>query len=150
MRPDRISVTFVEEQVSGLARLLWDEAPRTCEQVLRILPLEVQAVHAIYSGSEIALEVPQLPQFELENPTTNAQPGDIACVYLPAEDYYGIDQDLPEILWLYDSDARPGMFEGPVPIGVFARFDDLAPIAAASMDMRVAGAKRVRIDVAAD
>jgi hypothetical protein len=150
VRPDRITVTFVDDQISGSARLLWDEAPNACEQVLGILPIEVEAVHAIYSGSEIALEVRDLPQFELENPTTNAQPGDIACVYLPAEDYYGIDEDLPEILWLYDSDARPGMFEGPVPISVFARFDDLAPIAAASMAMRTAGAKRVRIEAATD
>ena len=52
--PRTIRLTFIDEDVSVDAKLLEDEAPRTCQAVWDALPLEEEGINAVYSGSEFA------------------------------------------------------------------------------------------------
>lgn len=48
-----VIVTFVDEQVTAVAELFEDEAPKTCAAVLAALTYEGPAHHATFSGSEV-------------------------------------------------------------------------------------------------
>lgn len=146
MSPSAIVVTFPDDAVRLTAALLTRQAPATCAHVLGALPQELAAHHGIFSGSEVAVTVPGLAEIELEHPTSDVIPGDLAYTHVPAGRHYGVDADIPEICWFYDRDARPSMFEGPVPVTVFGRFDDLSALDAISRRMRVEGAKRVIVE----
>ena len=50
-----IELEFVEQKIKVRARLLEEEMPRTCNELLKHLPLESIATHARYSGSEVAM-----------------------------------------------------------------------------------------------
>ncbi|MGM0578464.1 MAG: DUF3830 family protein [Myxococcota bacterium] len=63
---------FPEVGLSAHARLLRDEAPRTCEAVVRGPPFECETSHAIYSGPEVLLFV---------SPGVWAPPGGSRCYF---------------------------------------------------------------------
>lgn len=117
----RIRLSFVRELVSAEAELLWGEAPKTCEAVLEGLPISGVSHHAIYSGSECVLLLPQVLRLASENATTQVTRGDVAFVCMAAGSHYGVSNDFAEIIWFYDIDAQPRMWEGPVPVNIFAR-----------------------------
>ncbi len=79
------------------ARLLDQEAPRTCEAVWSALPLSGDLFHAKYARNELYTFVPAFTPVEpgLENPTVTPIPGDIcyfdfAAGQLPSATYgYG-------------------------------------------------------------
>ena len=50
-----IEIEFTELKIKARARLLEDEMPRTCHEIVKSLPLESLATHARYSGSEVAM-----------------------------------------------------------------------------------------------
>lgn len=146
MQTRSIRLTFIEENVSATATLLWDRAPGICAKLIERLPLNGNSFHAMYSGSEIALEVPHLPKIELEHATTMMSPGEIAYVHLSAGEYYGVESDISEICWVYDIDGKPSMYEGAVPVSVFARLDDVPEFIAVCFRMRLEGQKELRIE----
>lgn len=148
MRPEQIVLTFPDDGVRLTATLRWDRAPAACALVTGVLPVTTHAHHGIFSGSEIAVTLDALGEIALEHPTSDVEPGELAYAYVRAADHYGVDADIPEICWFYDRDARPSMFEGPVDVAVFARFDDLAALDAISRRMRREGAKPIRIEAA--
>jgi hypothetical protein len=148
LRPEKLAITFPQDDVQLLASLRWDDAPGACELVTGVAPVVALAHHGIYSGSEIAVTVDALTELELEGPTSEVTPGDLAYTFVRAADHYGLSQDVPELCWFYDHDARPSMWEGPVKVSVFARFEDLGALDAISRRMRVEGAKPVRIAIA--
>lgn len=80
--------------------------------------------------------------------TSDVQVGDFAYAYLLAKDHYGVAEDFAEVCWFYDADARPSMFDGPLPVSVFARLEDAAELFDVSRRMRLEGAKQIRIDLA--
>lgn len=143
----RIRLTFVAEGVSAEAQMLEGETASVCEAVWKLLPVEGLARHAIYSGSEVALHLERSLLTELCSSTTEVLVGDVAYAFLPGGKYYGLGHDLGEICWFYDRDARPSMFEGPVPVSVFARMaGNVRPFYEACRRMRVEGAKQVLIE----
>jgi len=143
----RIKLTFIDDDISVEAALLEKEAPRTCETIWKCLPLENEAVHAIYSGSEIAFFIPDDIIIEPENQTSNTMPGDLTYYHLAPGVMYGWQDGLSEIAWFYDRDCRPSMPDGPVMMNVFARFmDDAAAFYNACRQMRREGAKSVRVE----
>ena len=56
----KIKLTFVEENVSAVAVLLEDKAPQTAQMIWDLLetPMENKAIHAMYTGRELAFGVP--------------------------------------------------------------------------------------------
>ena len=144
--PKHVEIRFVDEGVAARAVLLEEDMPRTCGELVKHLPLEGLAIHARYSGSEVAMLLPTHTKIHREKATCAVLPGDVAYVWLNRDDHYGLDDDVSEICWFYDRDAQPRMFEGPVRVNVFAHIEgDTSEFYKACADTRMSGAKKVRI-----
>jgi hypothetical protein len=122
----RIRLKFPQENVAAIATLLWEEAPATCSAVASLLPVAGVAHHGVYSGSEAVLILPDLLRLAPEHATADVTRGDVAFTWIAAGSSYGVEHDFSEICWFYDIDARPSMWEGPVPVNIFARIDEPA------------------------
>ena len=141
-----IQLEFVELKIKARARLLEEDMPRTCQELIKHLPLESLATHARYSGSEVAMLLSTDIKIGREKATSAVQTGDVAYVWLNQDDHYGLDDDISEICWFYDKDSTPTMAEGPVRVNVFARIEgDAREFYKASADTRITGVKNVRI-----
>ena len=141
-----IELEFVEQKIKARARLLEEEMPRTCSELVKHLPLESIATHARYSGSEVAMLLSTEINIGREKATCAVETGDVAYVWLNQDDHYGLDDDVSEICWFYDKDSTPTMAEGPVRVNVFARIEgDAREFYKASADTRITGVKNVRI-----
>ena len=77
--PRFITVTLEKRGVSCVARLLDEDAPRTCRAVWEALPLGGDAYHAKYARNEVYTLVPRFAAQEpgIENPTVTPIPGDV-------------------------------------------------------------------------
>jgi hypothetical protein len=143
-----IEIEFTELKIEVRARLLEDEMPRTCHEIVKHLPLESTATHARYSGSEVAMLLSTDIKIGREKATCAVQAGDVAYVWLNRDDHYGLDDDVSEICWFYDKDSTPSMAEGPVRVNVFASIEgDATGFYKASAETRISGAKNVRISL---
>ena len=140
---------FKEQNISARARLLQEEMPRTCKEIIDNLPLEAMATHARYSGSEVAMLLSTSIKVEREKATCAVETGDVAYVWLNRDDHYGLDDNISEICWFYNKNATPAMAEGPVMVNIFARFegDELKKFYSASADTRITGQKKVTIEL---
>src|SRR5438067_396168 len=107
--PRQIRLSFPAEGVSAVADLLVEAAPRTCAAVWEALPVAGEAHHAIYSGSECVLVLPELLRIAPENATSDVTTGDVAFTWFAAGSSHGVERDFAEICWFYDRDARPSM-----------------------------------------
>ena len=143
-----IELKFVEQEITVRARLLEEEMPRTCSELVKHMPLESIATHARYSGSEVAMLLSTDIKIGREKATSAVQTGDVAYVWLNQDDHYGLDEDVSEICWFYDKDSTPTMAEGPVRVNVFARIEgDTADFYKSSANTRITGVKHVRISI---
>jgi hypothetical protein len=111
-----------EEGIIARAKLLQDRAPKTCALVWGLLPISAYFTHAIYSGSEVAMILPEYHQLDSENATTVVLPWEIFFASLRAEDYFDVDQDFSELAFFYDRNTGPRMLDGLVKVNVFAKF----------------------------
>lgn len=144
-----IELRFINENIAVRAQLLEEEMPRTCTELVRHMPFVGTAIHARYSGSEVAMLIPKSVRIEREKATCDVLPGEVAYVWLNRNDHYGLADDVSEICWFYDRDSRPQMFEGPVRVNVFARIEgDAREFYKACADTRMTGAKQFRIGLA--
>jgi CheY-like chemotaxis protein len=147
-RPAAIRLTFTECGATARAVLLWEEAPHTCESVVRIMPAEGTAHHAIYSGSECVHLLKSAVQVEKEHATSHVSKGQVGFAWLAARSFYGVENDFAEICWFYDIDAQPRMWEGPVEVNIFAEIREPAvDFYAMCRRMRREGIKRIQIKV---
>ena len=142
---EQILLTFLSEQVSARAVLLTERAPSTCSALIQHLPLRTRAHHAIYSGSEIALVMPDIVREDPENATWEVAPGDIGYAWFSQGSHYGVLEDFSELCWFYDFDARPSLWEGPVAVSVFAHLIDADLFYAVCRRIRIEGAKTIEI-----
>lgn len=117
-------IEFVAEEEGIVARAeLWDDkAPRTCELVWRMLPVTAHFHHAIYSGAELAMVLPEYHPLQQENATSCVLPWEIGFASLRAADYFEVEEDFSEICFFYDRGSVPSMAEGPVRVNLFANF----------------------------
>lgn len=144
--PRYLELRYVEEGIAARARLLEEEMPRTCGEIIKHLPLEGAATHARYSGSEVALLLPTHIRIGREKATCATMTGDVAYVWLNRDDHYGLEDDVSEICWFYDRDGRPSMAEGPVRVNIFARIEgDASEFYAACADTRISGVKTIHL-----
>lgn len=74
-----VRITLEKRDVSCTARLLEDEAPRTCAAVWDALPLAGDAFHAKYARNEVYAMVPRFAADPVgpENTTVTPIPGDV-------------------------------------------------------------------------
>ena len=74
-----VEITLEKRDVSCIARLLDEEAPRTCAAVWDALPLVGDAFHAKYARNEVYAMVPRFAPDPVgpENTTVTPIPGDV-------------------------------------------------------------------------
>ncbi len=156
-----IEIRLEKRDVSCVAKMLDDLAPRTCEAVWNALPLGGDAYHAKYARNEIYGLLPAFAERDpgRENTTITPIPGDV--VYFSFEPWqlvtgsHGYDEsdnlrDLDSIVDLALFYERNNLLLNPdygwVPANVFASITDgLDDIAAASQDMWKKGVEGERI-----
>lgn len=145
-----IELTFAGAP-SARFRLLWDEAPATCEAVVAALPSSAECFHAAYSGTIAAFLLDPEVDPPLENSTTCVMPGDLLFTHYDATFRHGHHNALSEVYWAYDRHARPTIPGQLVPCiaVVFGAYDgtpdDWAAFAAKSKQLRFDGVAPVQI-----
>jgi hypothetical protein len=146
-RPSQLQFKFVESGATAHARLLWDEAPVTCDAVVKLLPIAGRAHHAIYSGSECVQLLKEVPRIGRENATADVKKGQVAFTWMAAGTAYGVNEDFAEVCWFYDIDAQPRMWEGVVEVNIFGEIvGDAQEFYAVCRQMRREGVKALRIE----
>lgn len=142
-----IRLSFPAEGAAAVAELLEQAAPRTSEAVWSALPVAGMAHHAVYSGSEGVLLLPEVLRIDPENATSDVSTGDVAFTWFAAGSAYGVDADFAEICWFYAEDARPSMHGGAAPVSLFARIvGDAAAFYAVCRRMRREGIKPLAVE----
>ena len=121
---NRIRIAYPDENIGVTAQLLTDKAPKTCEAVLRELPVDGESCHGMYSGPEIFCILPRVIDIGMENATSVVLPGEIGFLTLPGGIYHSFDQSLSEIIWFYGRGAKPSMPDGPCRVNVFAVIEE--------------------------
>lgn len=145
-----IEIGLEKRDVRWTARLLDDEAPRTCAAVWDALPLDGDLFHAKYARNELYTFVPPFAGSEpgLENPTVTPVPGDVCYFafaagqlptgsygYEPGEATGGHDGAIDLAVFYGRNNLLVNGDVGWVPGNVFATIDDLASLATAGNDV---------------
>jgi hypothetical protein len=155
--PRFITVTLERRQVQCTARLLDDEAPRTCQAVWDALPLSGQVFHGKYARNEIYNLVPAFAGVEpgKENTTVTPIPGDVCYFAFDSDDLgnpaYGYEaeggvREMSQIVDLALFYGRNNLLingdQGWVPGNVFATVvSGLEEMAKACQDIWMGGAR---------
>ncbi len=81
-----MKITLEKRGISCIARLLVEDAPRTCAAIWEALPQQGPVYHAKYARNEIYIIVPRFAQTEpgIENPTVTPIPGDLCYFSFPS------------------------------------------------------------------
>ena len=141
-----IEFTADDEGISARAELWEDRAPRTCKLVWDMLPVSGYFHHAIYSGAELAMVLPEYFEVPEENATTAVLPWEIGFVSLRHSDYFEVEEDFSEFCFFYDRGAKPSMLDGLVKANLFASFvSGQEGLRALCYRMRKEGQKRFTI-----
>ena len=116
--------TFPASGASARARLLEKEAPETSRILWRRLPIEIDAFHAMYSGTCCAIFLDPAILITTENATNLIQRGDLMFTHYDPGTRHGHPEGISEIYWAYDrycSPRAPGHM-GPVYPNIFGEF----------------------------
>jgi hypothetical protein len=114
--------TFSASGKSITAELLDDEAPKVCELVWSMLPVETKAIHGMYSGAEIFAIVDKPQPAPAENLVQLPLPGEILYFYDPGIGAVGAKKPVGEIALVYGRGVTLRAHEGvPTHCALFAR-----------------------------
>lgn len=117
-----LRLTFTATGKSTLAELLDDEAPKVCELVWNMLPVETKAIHGMYSGAEIFAIVDKPQPSPVENLVQLPLPGEILYFYDPGAGAVGAKKPVGEIAVVYGRGVTLRAHEGvPTHCALFAR-----------------------------
>lgn len=132
MTSKRLYLEFVESGVRGIIDPYWETAPETAAALWNALetPIRVDASHAIFSGPEIMMGLPEsartfdplaLPR---ENQTVQPEPGDMLWFYQP-KNFFKIDPDeFWEVGMFYAHGGRTFGPTGWIPCTYFAKMTE--------------------------
>ena len=142
----------LEEHFETTATLLKDEAPKTCEAIAKILPLEGTLLHAMASGNEVLVELPDHAlRIEPENWIYNFIPGDVGFW----DSHWGegaylkdITTRVAEVVFIYGRHARlRNLALHETAANLFATIDKKLPeFAEICKRTRTVGPPRIRIE----
>lgn len=100
--PRRIRLTFPETGESVVADMLENEAPRICEEVWNMLPLEKKVIHGMYSGPEVFMVLDAAKAVPMENDVQLPLPGELLFFYDPGTSAGGGNRAVSEICVVYN------------------------------------------------
>jgi hypothetical protein len=147
-----IRLTFVDTGESVIAEMLDDEAPKTCQLVWDMLPLEYDLYHGRYSGSEVFILLDEAKPAPLEKRTQLPLPGEILYWYDEGTAVTSSGRPVAEILMAF---GRGVVLRGPEGVpshaNLFARIPgdwkyDWVDFAQACGRVRTEGLKKLRIE----
>jgi Protein of unknown function (DUF3830) len=151
-RPAGVQIAFASGEAARFA-FLWRDAPDTCRVLSEKLPEQGDAIHAIYSGTQLGVLFDPSIDAPLQNATTCHMPGDLIWMHYPEYSRFDHPDPVSEICWAYDRHTRmvmPGQFV-QIAGSVFATFagraDEWSPFAARSAQVRWDGKAQVRISM---
>jgi Protein of unknown function (DUF3830) len=131
----KLNVQIGGMRFSALAQM--EKAPKTCEMLMKLLPIEGETMHSRFSGEAIWFNMPGAPQLDYENHTSYLSRGDL--LYYPGS-IHG-----QGILLSYGGaifNSKVGLLAG----NHFATItDDLDRLAETGMKLIREGAKPLRI-----
>ena len=73
----KIKLTYSKTGESVIAEMLDDEAPRVCQHVWEMLPIEHKVTHGMYSGAEVYLLLDNPQELPAENICQLPLPGEL-------------------------------------------------------------------------
>lgn len=118
----QLRLTFVATGESILAEMLDDEAPKVCQLVWEMLPVESKAIHGMYSGAEVFVMVNEPRLAPPENMVQLPLPGELLYFYDPAVGAVGAKKPVGEIVLVYGRGVTLRAHEGvPTHCALFAR-----------------------------
>jgi hypothetical protein len=131
----KIKMTF-ERGGQVTATLLEEAAPETCQVVLKALPVEHEALHAMWAGEEIFFNgFPTEEDIGLENATADIEPGDIAY-----------NAPFKSFCIFYGKSIPRSAVDQEIEVNVFAKADDVEELAKIGKRVRRQGIESVRIE----
>ncbi len=126
----RFQVEVLETGVKAIVELLESDAPRTCAALWQILKggYQVNAVHARWSGPEVAALVPpearagvDATSIGIENATTYPARGDVCWMHRPAGMYRFMKEEAWDVAFIYDDECRFYIPSGMVSLNVWGK-----------------------------
>ncbi len=130
------------------AELLDGDAPRTCDLVWKMLPLQGKTGHTIESGKEVFMILDREPELIPENQTIYEIPGDMVIYYKPTIPPPA-QPPKPVISFIYERDAQIRSLHGPLPVNLFAQITEgLKELGDEAVRMRREGYDKMRISKA--
>jgi hypothetical protein len=139
----RITITLGKAR--AVAELLEDDAPKTCDLIWNMLPLEGITGHSIDSGKEVLMNLDREPGFFPENQTIHELPGDVIFYYKPTVPPPAT-LPKPVISFIYDRDTQIRSLHGTVPVNLFAHIvEGLEQLANEAVRMKKEGYEPMRI-----
>lgn len=111
-RARTVAFTFDGDRRAAF-RLLWEQAPRTCDAVTGALPFAGEAAHGMYSGPVAVFFFGEELPLEPEHATTELAAGELVYTYYPPNWRRGYPDHTSEVYWSYAGPARatvPGLF----------------------------------------
>jgi Protein of unknown function (DUF3830) len=145
---------FVKQKVRGTVTLYEEHAPKTCEILWKALkkPIRAPSFHAIYSGPEIMVGLPESAQtfnprkVPIENQTVCPGPGECLWYYQGKHVMKGLPDEFWEIGLFYDAGGRTFGPLGWTPVNIFGKMtENLDAFARECRDIRLTGAKQLEI-----
>jgi len=117
-----LRLEFVEAKVVATATLLDYDAPAVCEAMWKGLevPLEARATHAMASGQEIMINMPEVNRrfdpssVPTQNATIHPAPGDILWTYLPPLYLKDFREGLWDFIVVYGQCILTSRATGPI------------------------------------
>lgn len=155
MAEKKLYLKFLDSGVQSDIEMYWEDAPETCKVIWGALekPIQVPAAHAIFSGPEIMMGLPESAQnfdpkaIPAENQTILPQPGELLWFYQPKNYFKGMTDEFWEIGMFYGPGGRTFGPIGWIPCNYFGRINPqrLADIAAECAKTRTHGLQNVEI-----
>ena len=154
MSDGKFYLKFVDSGVQGVLTPYWSAAPVTAKTLWDVLetPIRVTASHAIFSGPEIMMGLPETHRgfdptaLPPENQTVTPEPGDMLWFYQP-KNFFKIDPDeFWEIGMFYGTGGRTFGPTGWIPVTYFAKMTEgLEAIAEQCSLIRKEGIKQIEM-----
>lgn len=138
---------FFEFEKGGrvAAVLQEDKAPKTCQAILKALPFENVAIHAMWAGEEIFFDgFPLSEALEYENETNDVEPGSVACISTLAVRKFAEKKFTSFCVFYGKSRPRKGV-DQTVDVNVFARVRDLEKMTEIAKRIRFEGREKMMI-----
>lgn len=121
---NKIKISFPVDGIEATADLLEEYAPKTCSEILSLLPIRATALHDIWSGQVVFffLEPTRMIQYENVPRLLDVNPGDIFYYYRKPHYVRGQPYgraEASEIGIVYDRDSQPRGPHGVKAVNLF-------------------------------